>query len=228
MRLRDITLIAGFLTLALIPSLSAEDKDSVLRKLDAASLRFHAAIADFEADAVQTDPIPDRDVQKGTVYFVRKGKDFQVAAHIREENGKPAPKVYGRFGGQFKLFDEKSNQLTISNNFGRYESYLRLGFGASGKELEEKWDIRYLGSDTLDNVKTEKLELIARDADVRKMFPKVIVWMDTDRGVSLKIHFDEGPGQYRDCFYFNIRMPQSLPAEAFTLHTNSQTTTVNR
>ena len=28
----------------------------------------------------------------------------------------------------------------------KYESYLLLGFGASGKELADKWDIKYLGS----------------------------------------------------------------------------------
>ena len=32
-----------------------------------------------------------------------------------------------------------------------------LGFGASGKELSEKWNITYDGEETLDGVKTDKL-----------------------------------------------------------------------
>ena len=69
-----------------------------------------------------------------------------------------------------------------------------LGFGASGKELEEKWDIKYDGPETMDGVKTEKLELVAKDPEVQKNLPKVTIWMDTDRGVSLKQVFRRGPG----------------------------------
>ncbi len=96
-----------------------------------------------------------------------------------------------------------------------------LGFGASGKELAEKWEIKYLGSETLKDgetsVETEKLELVAKDPDVRKMFPKVTIWMDPERGVSLKQVFDEGQGQSRTCFYFNIKVNQPLPRQRLHL-----------
>jgi hypothetical protein len=57
-------------------------KDAVLRRLDVAAANFHSTSADFEFDSVTTDPIPDKDVQKGTVYYERKGNSFQMAAHI--------------------------------------------------------------------------------------------------------------------------------------------------
>ena len=41
----------------------------------------------------QTDPVPDKQVQKGTVYYTRRGSDFQMAAHIDQENDKPVPKI---------------------------------------------------------------------------------------------------------------------------------------
>jgi outer membrane lipoprotein-sorting protein len=102
-----------------------------------------------------------------------------------------------------------------------------LGFGASGKDLADKWEVKYLGSEMLDGVKTEKLELVAKDPVVRKNLPKVTVWIDAERGVSLKQVFDEGPGQYRVCVYFNIKVNQTLPADAFTLKTDSKTVVVN-
>ena len=38
------------------------------------------------------------------------------------------------------------NQVTtIDQAAAKYESCFMLGFGASGKELEDKWDIKYLG-----------------------------------------------------------------------------------
>ena len=54
------------------------------------------------------------------------------------------------------------------------------------------------------------------------------VWLDPRNGVSLKQVFDEGPGQYRVCVYFNIKVNQSLPSDAFTFKTDKQTQFVNR
>jgi len=52
--------------------------------------------------------------------------------------------------------------------------------------------------------------------------------MDAERGVSLKQVFDEGPGQYRVCVYFNFKTNQPLPADAFTFKTEPNPTVVNR
>ena len=209
-----------------------KDLKEILRQLDAAAANFHSTSADFEFDSVETDPVPDKDVQKGTVYYQRKGASFQMAAHIREENGKPVPKVYGIFNGVVKLYEKLTNQVTKFSKLGQFESWFMLGFGASGKELEEKWEIKYLGSETLldgnNKIKTEKLEMVPKDAGIRKNLPKVTVWMDTERGISLKQVFDEGQGQTRVAVYFNIKVNEALPANAFTLKTTSKTTYVNR
>ena len=226
--------LIAMLLFAVRPSFSApatpneKEKDKVLRRLDDAAKNFHSTEADFEFDTIQTDPIYDKDVQKGTVYYERKGAAFQMAAHISEINGKPAPKVYTYSNGVFRLFESAINQVTTYSKLNKYESYLMLGFGASGKDIEQKWDVTYLASETLDGVKVAKLELVPKDPDIRKSLPKVTVWIDPERGVSLKQIFDEGPGQYRVSVYFNIKVNQPLPADAFTLKTSKQTVYVNR
>jgi outer membrane lipoprotein-sorting protein len=204
------------------------EKDKVLRRLDIAAANFHSTAADFEFDSVTTDPIPDKDVQKGTVYYERKGGTFQMAAHIETENGKPVHKVVVISGGIIKLYEPLIDQVTTLSKLSQYESWFMLGFGASGKDLEDKWEIKYLGAEMLDGVKTEKLELVPKDHAIRKNLPKVTVWMDTERGISLKQVFDEGPGQYRVSVYFNIKVNQPLPGNAFTLNTDRQTTYNNQ
>lgn len=207
---------------------AADDLQQVLRELDASAAKFHSTQADFQFDAVETDPIPITDTQKGTVYFERKGDNFDMAAHINEVNGKPVPKVYAYVNGHLRLFEPLMDQVTTITRASTYGSYLMLGFGASGKALAEKWDIKALGPEMIDGVKTEKLELTAKDPTVRKNLPKVTIWMDTTRGVSLKQVFDEGSGQHRDCHYFNFKMNQPLPSDAFTLKTDSKTTYINQ
>ena len=224
-------LMAVFLLAARVASAAPADekaKDAVLRRLNVAAANFHSTSADFEFDSITTEPIPDKEVQKGIVYYERNGRAFQMAAHIETENGKPEPKIYGIFAGVVKLYEKVTNQVTTFSKLGQFESWFMLGFGASGKDLEEKWEITYLGPETLDGIKTEKLELVARDPAVRKNLPKVTVWMDTERGVSLKQVFDEGPGQYRVCVYFNIQVNHPLPKDAFTFKTDKQTVYVNR
>jgi outer membrane lipoprotein-sorting protein len=221
----------AFIALVLLPvraAFAADELEKVLHRLDIAAANFHTTSADFEFDSVLTDPLPDKEVQKGTVYYERKGSAFQMGVHNREVNGKPVPKVYVVSGGVFKLYEPLIDQVTTSNKVSKYESYLALGFGASGKDLEQKWNIKYLGAEMLDGVKTEKLELIAKDPEVLKVFPRVTIWVDPNRGVSLKQLLEEGAGQSRVSFYFNIKVDQPLPADAFTFKTNNKTQYVVR
>lgn len=204
-------------------ALAADDLQHVLQELDASSARFRSTSADFQFDTYQTDPFPEKDTQKGTAYYERNGTNFQMAAHVNEVNGKPVPKIYTYSDGLFKLDEPLIDQVTTFKNAGKYESYIMLGFGASGKELSEKWDITYLGPETVDGIRTEKLELVAKDPTVRRNIPKVTVWLDTARAVSVKQVFDQGQGQSRVCVYFNIKVNQPLPGDAFKLKTDSKT-----
>ena len=205
-----------------------DDKDKVLHRLDEAAKNFRSTSADFQFDSVETDPIPDKDVQKGTVYYERKGSAFQMAAHIREENGKPVPKVYVYSGGVVRLYEPLIDQVTTLTKAGQYESWFMLGFGASGKDLEQKWEIQYLGSETIDGVKTEMLEMVPKDLAIRKNLSKVTMWVDPERGVSLKQVLNFSSSEYKVCVYFNIKVNQSLPAGVFTIKPGSKTVLVNR
>jgi outer membrane lipoprotein-sorting protein len=232
-RMRVLGKLASVLSIVvlLLPAstgFAADDLNAVLAQLDAAAARFRSTAADFEFDSITTDPIPDKDVQKGTVYYERKGSSFQMAAHIKTVNGKPVPKMYVYSNGELRLDEPMIDQVTTIKKMSQYESYLMLGFGASGKELADKWNITDDGAETIDGVKTEKLELVAKDPAVRKNLPKVTIWVDPERGVSLKQVFDEGPGQYRVCTYSNFKLNQSLPGDAFSLKTDSKTQYVTR
>jgi outer membrane lipoprotein-sorting protein len=207
---------------------AASDLNATMTKLDAAAARFKSAAADVEFDSIQTDPIPDTEVQKGTAYYQRKGNNFEMAVHIAEVNSRKVPKVYVFADGKLRLFEPLIDQVTTLSKASQYEGYVLLGFGASGKELADKWDITDDGPETVNGTKTEKLELVAKDPKVRKNLPKVTIWLDLDRGVSLKQVFDEGQGQSRTCTYSDIKINQSLPGDAFTIKTDSKTQYINR
>jgi len=208
----------------LAPPLSAcaDDLQRVLEQLNTAAKSFHTTSADFRFDSKQTEPVPDEEVQTGMVYYERSGASFKMGVHVSKVDNHDVPKVIVCcVGGKVQMYEKLTNNTTTLDKFSQYQSWFMLGFGASGTELQEKWDIKYLGDDktitTERGAPTAKLELVAKDPTVRRNIPKVIVWMDTERGVSLRQLFDQGGGQTRDCYYINIRVNQALPANAFTL-----------
>jgi outer membrane lipoprotein-sorting protein len=231
MHLGKKTLIAttfALLCASMAPKIAAQDLKTVLARLDATAANFRSTTANFEFDSTQTDPVPNTDVQKGIVYYDRKNGAMRMGIHINEDNGKPVPKVIVVAGGEFQLYEKLVNQVTRSKKAGKYESYLQLGFGASGKDLEQKFNVKYAGEETVNGVKTDKLELVAKDPDMLKLFPKITIWIDPARGIGLKQFFDEGDGQSRTAFYSNIKLNQSLPSDAFTFKTDSKTQVINR
>lgn len=230
MQLRNLSLcaIAIGLTLASVDRLPAQDLKSVLSQLDVSAAKFQKASADLEYQNVITDPVPDTEIQKGAVYYQRKGNGFESGIHINQIDGKSVPKTIVFANGTLKLYDKLTDQLTTFKEAGQYESYLALGFGASGKDLEDKFNVNDLGPETISGVKTEKLELVAKDPKVLKYFPKITIWVDPSRAVSLKQVFDEGQGQSRTGIFTNIRINQALPSDAFTFKTDSKTQVIQR
>ena len=192
----------------------AEDLKSVLERLNVAAKKFHSVSASVVFDTEQTDPVPDTDIQKATAYYERTGGAFKMAAHIHEHNGRPITSAYNISNGAIHFYDGTQEHVYQA---GKWESYLILGFGASGDDLAAKWDIKYLGSQTLNGVNVAQLELVAKDPQVRKNISKVTLWIDPDRGISLKQRFDEGSSTYRICTYSDIKLNVPLPGKVFEL-----------
>ena len=192
----------------------ADDLNSVLVRLNAAAKKFRSVSANVVFDTEMQDPVPDTDIQKGIAYYERNGNSFKMAAHFHEHNGRAYAAAYNFIGGALHFYDGTE---VHTYDAAKWQSYLILGFGASGTELAEKWDIKYLGSDTMDGVNVAKLELVAKDPQVRKTIAKVTIWIDPDHGVSLQQRFDESASVSRTVKYSDIKLNAPLPARAFEL-----------
>lgn len=227
-----LVIAASILFLLWLPASSAVAADDsgaagklqqILQQLDASAKNFHSASADFEFQNIQTEPVPDTDIMTGSVYFEHRGGAIRMAAHVKQRNRQPYGSVYTYSNGAFQLYDQQLNQVTKYQSSANLAGYLSLGFGASGKELQDEYQIAYLGSETIDGVKTEKLQLIPKDQKARDLFPKITIWIDPTRDVNLKQDFDEGQGLSRVCTYSNIRMNRSISPSELTFKTNKNT-----
>src|SRR5689334_13189939 len=64
--------------------------DAVLKKMDATAASFRATQADFEWDRYEKVINEVDDVQSGTIYYRRAGKDIEMMADIKQEGGSVA------------------------------------------------------------------------------------------------------------------------------------------
>ncbi len=234
--LRSGALVALFLA-APAPRLQAQTNpaslNSVLSQMDTASQRFKNARADFRQELYER-VVQATTIQTGSIYFQRAGKSTEMGAVIQEE-GVPQPRVISYKDGQLRMFDPGVNQITVlhaGENQAQYESFLTLGFGGSGHDLAQVWNVSDQGSETMQEggraVPVEKLDLVAKEASVRSTFSHITIWVDPVRDVSLKQIFYAPNGDTRTAMYSNVKVNGSIDRKTFDMRTNSSTTTVNR
>ncbi len=193
----------------------------VLNDMDATAAKFRSAQADFVWDQYQA-VVKETDTQKGTVYFRRSGKSTQMMAHITS----PSEKFVLYSEGKVHVYEPKIDQVTTYNagkNSTDVESFLVLGFGGGGHEIQKSFDVKYDGTQNVDGVETSKLDLTPKSQRVRGMFEHIMLWVDPARGVSVEQQVFQSGGDYRLAKYSNIQLNQKLSDNDFKLHTTGKT-----
>jgi outer membrane lipoprotein-sorting protein len=204
---------------------SNADLEKVLSRMDTTAAQFRSAEANLSWEQYQK-VINDSDVEEGKIYFRRNGKDIQMMADI----SKPAPRQILYSNGKIQLFEPKVNRVTpysAGKNRADVESFVVLGFGGGGHELLKTFDVKYAGTEDLNGVKTDKLELTPKSARLRGMFEKLVMWIDPKLGIAVQQKFFQPEGDYRLTKYSDIRLNQKIPDNTFKLKTDSKTTTVS-
>lgn len=196
------------------------DLQRVITQLNAAASKFVSAQADFTWDQYQA-VVDEHDLQTGTIYFERKkGGSTRTAAYLKKDNGKDAPKTVLYDSGEAQFYEPTIKQLTILRagaNRAQWESFLTLGFGGSGTDLQANWKVSLLDIETMNGVSVAKLDLVPLQQKVLDMFPHVTIWIDPTQGVSYKQIFYEPGGDNRTATYTNIRYNQPIANDIFEI-----------
>jgi outer membrane lipoprotein-sorting protein len=196
--------------------------DEVLRQMDAASLKFQSAEANFQWDLYEK-VVKETTTQKGTIYFKREGGSTAMGA----KTVSPSIKIIEFRNGQLRLFDPGTDHLTTvdaTKNKAQLESFLTVGFGGSGKDLAKAWTISDLGDEVIDGVQTAKLDLVPKDPSVQKNCTHMTLWVDPVRGLELKQSLYMPSGDYRTAVYTNIKYNEKIDEKPYQIKTDSKTT----
>jgi outer membrane lipoprotein-sorting protein len=197
------------------------DLDKVLRRLDESAASFKSAEADMTLENTQTQPIQEKNTQTGTVILQRKGGQLSMSLHLKTYDGKPALKDAAYNDGEFKLYDPSQKQLQIfkAGNRSDIDTYLAVGFGGSGKDLEKNWVVTYAGQETVAGVNAAKLEMTPKQESVKANYSKVWLWIDMEKGLAVKQQSFASDGSNRAVTYSNLRANVPVPSNAFQIKT---------
>jgi outer membrane lipoprotein-sorting protein len=225
-RTAALLLFSAVALVATTASLHAQPKpghlDAVLRQMDAASLKFQAAEANFRWDLYER-VVKQTTTQTGTIYFKKQGATTVMGARVVS----PSLKLIEFRNGIVRLFDPGIDHLTIidaTKNKAQFESFLTVGFGGSGKDLAKAWTISDLGDEVIDGVQTAKLDLVAKDPAVRNNCTHMTIWVDPVRGVQLKQSFYMPSEDYRTAVYANIKYNEKVDEKPYQININKKTT----
>lgn len=229
-------LFAGLLLLStrcLIAQSPSPQLKAVLDQMDTASARFKSAQADVQYDNY-TQIVHDHTLQTGSIYIERTGSTSSSAQQMGAiffdsgpggKPGKTPAKIINYGAGTAQIYSPGVNQVDIFQagaNQSRFDTFLTLGFGGSGRDLARSWTIQDNGPETLtDNgqtVKTEKLDLLSKDPNVKSMFEHVTIWVDPARGVSLKQVFFAPHGDTRTASYSNLRLNTRIDKRPYAIN----------
>lgn len=208
--------------------------DAVLKKMDAVAANFHTAQANFEWDTYQKVIDEVDDVETGVISYRRSGKELEMMAEVKQAGNslstmKPEPKYVLLSNGKIRMYQPKLDQVTefdLGKNHSDYESYIVLGFGGSGQDLQRTFEVTYVGPETINGVATAKLQLVPKSAKIKNTYSQIFLWIDLDRGVSVQQQLFQPQGDYRLAKYSQIKLNEKISDDVFKLKTTSKTQTI--
>jgi outer membrane lipoprotein-sorting protein len=215
---------------------NSDSLDAVLKKMDAVSASFHTTQAEFEWDTYEKVIDEVDDFQTGTIFYRKGAKDIEMMAEVKKAGTsvsalKPEPKFVLFSDGKIRMYQPKVDQVTefdLGKNRSEFESYLVLGFGGSGQDLQKAFDVTYVGPETINGAATAKLHLVPKSEKVRNTYSEIFLWIDLDKGISIQQQFFQPQGDYRLAKYFDVQVNgKKIPDDVFKLKTTSKTQTIS-
>jgi outer membrane lipoprotein-sorting protein len=232
-----IALLWSFLHGPARPSQTPAPPDAlttVLKKMDTTAAGFRTAQAEFEWDLYEKVINEVDDIQTGSIYYRRAGKEIEMMADVKQGGSdlkklKAEPKFVLFSKGKVRMYQPKPDQVTefdLGKNRADLESYVVLGFGGSGQDLVKTFDVTYVGPETISGVATAKLQLVPKSEKVRNTYKQIFLWIDLDKGISVQQQAFQPDGNYRLAKYSSIRINEKINDDVFKLKTTGKTQTV--
>jgi len=204
------TLLVVLCTLAAAVNAPAENLETILNRLDQASITFKGMSADVQMTTF-TKIIDDKTVENGTLQMQRqKGKSTRAIIDFSKQTD---ARVIAFFDNTVRIYYPKLKlyqDYDVGKNSDVLNQFLLLGFGSSGKELMENYEITNAGSEKVSDLDTTHLVLSPKAEKVKEKLSKVEVWIPEGESYPIQQKFIEPSGNYRRVLYSKVNLKPSI------------------
>ena len=199
-------LLLGLCVLAAGHVVQAQNVNDILARMDTAAPSFHAIAADVRM-LTYTAILSDTTTEDGTLKMQRLNSgDVRAIIDFSQQTD---ARVIAFLGKIVRIYYPKLHEYQdydIGKNSNMVNQFLLLGFGSSGRELAQSYNITFAGSEKVAGQDTSKLLLIPKDRKVLEHLKQAQVWIPNDAAYPVQQQFDEPSGNYRRATYTNIQL----------------------
>jgi outer membrane lipoprotein-sorting protein len=204
------------LTLVAQATLAAADLPTVLSKMNAAATQYQGMTAKIRW-VKYTKLVDDTDVESGDVWVK---KDPKGAVQLRIAFTEPVRKQIRIEKTTVELFNEAINQIEEYDLKAKgnqlYEGLL-LGYGVSGDDLKQRYDIKIAAEEPIDGAPTVKLAMIPKNEEDRAAGKSVEMWISTQSWQPLQQKALEHSGDYRLVSYSDVKINPGVKSSDLAL-----------
>jgi outer membrane lipoprotein-sorting protein len=187
------------------PRIQANSLPELLSRLDAAAPSFKGVSADLKKVS-HIAVIDDTSSESGQLKLQRSHRS-EIRAII-EFTGEKDKRTIAFADRTVKVYTPNLalvQKYDLGGNAKFLNQFLLLGFGSSGKDLQKGYDIRLLGTETVDGRATTHLELTPKDKGVQEKLKKAELWFPVEAAYPVQQKFYEPNGNFTLITYSNVQ-----------------------
>jgi outer membrane lipoprotein-sorting protein len=202
MHLRAALVLAFTAGLAAYPA-SSDSLESVLERMDRTAVSFKTFSADLRSVA-HTAVIDEDDISTGTILVKRANRGMDMLMELTTPDRKSIA-IHGQRAEIYYPKMKTVEEYDISRYRALADQFLLIGFGTSGKELAQAYNMKALGADPVAGVQATKLELVPKSPEVLKNVKKLELWIPESADYPVQQKFYLAAGDYKLATYTNVR-----------------------
>jgi outer membrane lipoprotein-sorting protein len=195
--------------------LSAESLNDILARMDQSARNFRTFTANIKRTEY-TKVINDKEDMEGVEKVKRTNGQTVTLVEFHGPNAQTirlsakTAEVYYPNAKMVEVWDA-GKYAKAANQF------LLLGFGTSSAELRKDYDVSLGGTDTLGSVRTTRLDLTPKDAETKKKFAKIELWIPEGDTMPIQVKVTETSQNYNLAVYSDRKLNEPLPDSDFEL-----------
>jgi outer membrane lipoprotein-sorting protein len=198
---------------------TAESVSAILSRMDATAPSFKGITANLRM-LTHTAILNDDSTQNGVLHMKRL-RPGEVRALIDFTDVKDKRSV--AFGDRtVKMYYPNLNLVQVydlGKSAKLIDEYILLGFGSSGKDLQNSYEIKDAGSEQINGRNTSRLELIPKNKDAQERLSKAEIWFPEDADYPVQQKFYQPNGNFTLVTYSDFQLNPSFKQKDLELNT---------